>query len=44
MCAPSALPLAQRTFPLQVWAPLSFNADGSINQLRWIDNFTLPIV
>jgi len=28
----------------QLWAPITFNADGSIAPLRWIDNFTLPIV
>jgi hypothetical protein len=28
----------------QFWAPLEFNADGSIAPLRWIDNFSLPIV
>jgi hypothetical protein len=29
---------------VQFWAPLEFNADGSIAPLRWIDNFSLPIV
>jgi len=28
----------------QFWAPLTFNADGSIAPITWIDNFTLPIV
>ena len=28
----------------QLWVPIEFNADGSIAPLRFIDNFTLPIV
>ena len=28
----------------QLWVPLEFNADGSIQPLRWLDNFTLDIV
>ena len=28
----------------QVWIPLAFQDDGSIAPLRWINNFTLPVV
>jgi len=28
----------------QLWVPIVFNADNSIAPLRWLDNFSLPIV
>lgn len=28
----------------QTWVPLVFNADGSIQPLRWLDNFTVDII
>ena len=28
----------------QLWVPIVFNADKSIAPLRWVDNFSLPIV
>lgn len=28
----------------QTWVPLVFNADGSVQPLRWLDNFTADIV
>ena len=28
----------------QTWVPLVFNADGSVQPLRWLDNFTVDIV
>jgi hypothetical protein len=28
----------------QLWVPLVFNADNSVAPLRWLDNFSLPIV
>jgi hypothetical protein len=27
----------------QYWMPLNFNSDGSINKIRWIDEFTLDV-
>ena len=28
----------------QVWAPLGFNADGSIRPLRWLQNFSIDVI
>ena len=29
----------------QLWVPIHFDAaDGSVEELRWVDNWTLPIV
>jgi hypothetical protein len=28
----------------QLWVPLEFGADGSVAPLRWLDNFTMPIL
>ena len=27
----------------QLWTPLTFNADGIVNKLQWIEEFTLDV-